>query len=1460
MAYSPREVAEATEAAVTTEAAVVAAPTAAVVAVPMAAAVVAVPTADDSDSDSDASAKARKSRADSDKKRAANEANAAARQLVKEAKRASALSAPAWLRVDLVTTTSARLTWSRSHSAYSLDGVRIGARIKGESVFKTFVTHTHEAETFSHVVVQLESDSEYQFQVVAVHDYFGPDQLFKVPKPMIVDGTRVTSEYVLTQKAEYVKAWFFEDPEDCRRTWAVHVGELTAKGFVKPLYLNNVAAQEMLISQTLPQRRPVSCVTGRRCLQLRMPGGLDGGCTVGTAARDGRRYKVECFIYHEPLEDSALEPVSEEDAGEMEAGTALLKEGLGARLVAWDNSGIFTESDEACAAHCWEKLSVEIKGNAGGRCTLGIQAAKGFRGEILVDAVRVFLLGLDDVGAAAVELENAATEQRINRRGVVHVQVLEAVNLPRKAGGRPATVLHETRVDPDGKPDKKKAYDGEDDGDDPSTADRQAAGRQSNAGGRRLSTMSISGNERPSAPRVEVKWCGSRVAMTAAFEAAPGSFQDSARPRWIADDSSCLTLHLRAGASREGVLEVEVQDCAVSGVAAKAARRRFDSKGKRTALRATPGSPGAVVVIAPVFKDAGIVARRESSVFGLDIPAGGKGVKGMASERRAAFEVQKQQQLTAETNATGAKAVDDMAILRYEKQQLKKPLLEQAAAAQLGGSKPLSVIHDEDAPEEDMAHRVARMRAHMEPATLGRKRGQQKVPDDLAAPIGVLKLRTRDLLAAPAHRVWYRLEDATGATSSCLALKIRQWDPAPRREPWKRRPPVARKRGSRASRASRATRDSRSSRGSLGTLSDDDVSDASSEADEDELENSIGGILSRLSTHFWLNRADKRRLFRQLLAMLGASSSCRADMWQASGKAGKACPEVCQEKIEATLLLKVKTEMVRQGCLEECAASLSDPDVVDVAATLLVALLTLPKKLGENPDCAQCRSTLQDAARQLGVLDWCEEAIDSYDAAVHACGASYFDGEDGGFDVSAPVDGLTDGEKALAKAIADEGAPTNCHAFFPTAAAVLAAVLGSNRRAIVDACRRRPSLFIVIARGAALKVKSACKCLELLNFSPTFDPGLERVYRRHRSAVPCEPAYWRCATLNGESWNDDLLVLEEMRSACRRARERAKAAGRHRKAVGAVPRRVRVVHYAESKAVNADVSEVEALDGAGGCCFEVEDLDATDFVGVGFGLLVQGALDLAKADANLPHAGLLVKTAEASADKRDLALARRQTLALHRDAKKAQKAAQQRRPTPRTPGTPPARPPTPQERAKRLAAKLAREAAGDKPDAPKLDALDAQPTPDEPPARVSTALAKVRLGQKWRSQKLLRAASSSQKLLLAASYKSKRKVDADVMQIDYDAPPTPARPPPAAATPPPRAGVSFDDDAEANTPQRTRRVSFDEGDDEGAPDHGRRRQPDGDDDDDGDGDGRRRSDGGVAEQKTPDGGVPEYES
>jgi hypothetical protein len=227
------------------------------------------------------------------------------------------------------------------------------------------------------------------------------------------------------------------------------------------------------------------------------------------------------------------------------------------------------------------------------------------------------------------------------------------------------------------------------------------------------------------------------------------------------------------------------------------------------------------------------VAKREEAVFGLGLASGAKGVVGMQSERNALAERIQQEDLIDSVHA----AAIAQSVAPMESQRL---LVTRRASLTLDKPPPF----------------LALAKKKLQPATPP-PLAVVDPPDDDVSIVGVLRLRARDLLSAPAHKTWYRLEDEVGSTAMLLALRIKSWDPMPRK--------LAKERKQKS-----ADDDSDS----------DNVSEESLDSDDEEVmrQRTIGGQLSRLTTEFWVEGEDRRQVFKDLLKKLGASPNCRAEL------------------------------------------------------------------------------------------------------------------------------------------------------------------------------------------------------------------------------------------------------------------------------------------------------------------------------------------------------------------------------------------------------------------------------------------------------------------------------------------------------------------------------------------------------------------------------------------------------
>ncbi|KAH8092749.1 hypothetical protein JL720_4910 [Aureococcus anophagefferens] len=1018
------------------------------------------------------------------------------------------------LLVDQVTSTSVRLRWTRPKTRYRLDGVRImmresyGGQGFGSGAFTTVVEHTREPETRSRVVTSLKSDTEYEFQLAAVHDRA---QKKGGAKPMIVDGTRVTSNPIRTTKATYCQAFFFEEPQEIDRLWSVFFGILTrgGEGGANALASGDdyVLAQKLTIAQSDPKPAAPSdddphprpcCLTGRQCLVLNLPGGLDGGCCADIEVKESRRYRVEVFVYHDCSTDREELPHA-------------VPHDSGCALVGFDYKDRYSESKRARMVRQWEKLEVEIIGAPGDRAKIAVQATRSatriYQGAVLLDACRVFMLGRDEVGDCCSELEKAAGEPRLNETGVLRVTVARRATVNKKASGK----------------------------------------------------------ERPSKPRLVIKWGAKVVGESEPFDpieeekhalspvggVTPQAIAvDAARPTWRECDTTRHVLKVKASAKlggigvtdniagqvaksmmRDSVLEIEVQDTAVRGVAARAAPQ------------ARPTSPGASS------------ARRRASP-----PR--PGTPGTDSEDEHLREQ------IVDTSKTETQHVDALA---------------SNAGLAIAGQQGLLA-----------ASRGEQRRGGGRMTMFGRKKPDED--DGGGAPIGRLRLTTRELMCAPPYRAWYRLEDETGLTHMCVALLVRFWDPVPRvpvfsfmaRDVAKKEKEAEKERALLSSKTKQFQEEKRKQR---------------------EIAKSIGALSRKLATEC-LNPKQRNTYFGKLLFMLGCSAGARVAK-AGSSKSKKEVndgetkknlqgaiatmtidrmdPTEAQQRIPVPELLKRKAEMVRQGVLEECVANLCNPRTQESAAALIAAVVTFPVLIVNSSDIHRCSAALQGLVRGLGVLDFIEEACDVYCAEIQGAGASAKDDDNAISDASRAVAPMSVAEKACAAAF--EGgrcAPARAPPA-ATAGALLAVVFGGARTMLVTEMSQRPCLFPVLARAVQENVPCAKKCLENLNFAIQFPPKLVHQYRRFRVLVPyLHDEYWRCPSLEMEMDANE----EEMQNACRGARKRARR--------GAAPPRD-----------GRFPAAARARHGRGSHAFFLEDAARPDleFVAVAYGEMREGALE-----------------------------------------------------------------------------------------------------------------------------------------------------------------------------------------------------------------------------------------------------------
>lgn len=794
----------------------------------------------------------------------------------------------------------------------------------------------------------------------------------------------------------------------------------------------------------------------------------------------------------------------------------------GVVLKAWDyEAGHWSSSQASTSDSGWQKLEVNLIGGPLERVKLSIECSEDYRGTLFVDACSVTLVGRDKVGEAAHLLERDAEFLRSNKDGVVTVALVEAVNLPRFPFSKPPFLPDMATLDDDEGTDEQCW---------------KSSMRDSDSHRRR--------RRRPNF-RFVARWRGKLVAEAAvvAGNQDDNDLTDAARPSWVnVNDASQLscTLDLRNSLGGDSAstlpsllgetFEVELQDMAVTGRAAKLKRQKLFAA-TSTHLSSPPSKEDGLLESASVgmlvcTKDISeTLALRENSLFGGD---------------------------SAQCiNVAGSPLP---ALLPPPENLPRRARLDSLKSA---SSKRLMLLTGLGASENSQ---VAPLNVGDENESLSKSEG---------APVARLQLSIRELLAAPAYRGWYRLEDEDGLTQACVALVLRSWDP-----------------------------------------------DGSGVDDLDE----DSAIISRLASSLARSNCNSRiraDLFRELLRLLGVSSKARArhagnssrgknDRFEVEEVSESTDPTEAQARLDPILLLERKRRMLREGLLEECIANLHDPVCVEASAALLVALVTFPAKLIKtSPDIARCRATLQRMARRNGVLAFVEEASDVFSKSLQGEGASNAR--------TAAVAPLTEKQLALAAAVSAAGAPS-APPSVSTASAVLAAVC-SSRRVLQEVLESRPGMFAILAQGASEGIAGACSSLEMLNFAASFSSALLNEYRAHRVLVPADvPGFWRCPSLEAELSDDK----EDIRQLCREGRRRERASERHRQATGTFPRRVRVRArlFARVRSLSGEAFEFARLSLAGGPAFRTNDAnrDDQDLVAVAFDRLASTTLHVRTAE------------------------------------------------------------------------------------------------------------------------------------------------------------------------------------------------------------------------------------------------------
>ena len=140
---------------------------------------------------------------------------------------------------------------------------------------------------------------------------------------------------------------------------------------------------------------------------------------------------------------------------------------------------------------------------------------------------------------------------------------------------------------------------------------------------------------------------------------------------------------------------------------------------------------------------------------------------------------------------------------------------------------------------------------------------------------------------------------------------------------------------------------------------------------------------------------------------------------------------------------------------------------------LIAAIVTFPRALIlSSSDIHRCSAALQALVRGLGVLEWIEEACDTYTAEIHGAGASAKDTDDSTTisDASRAVAPMTHAEKAMVHAFATGKCSPACVPHAATAGALLAVVFGGSRTQLVVELTQRPNLFPVLARAVQDRV------------------------------------------------------------------------------------------------------------------------------------------------------------------------------------------------------------------------------------------------------------------------------------------------------------------------------------------------------------------------------------------------------
>ena len=138
------------------------------------------------------------------------------------------------------------------------------------------------------------------------------------------------------------------------------------------------------------------------------------------------------------------------------------------------------------------------------------------------------------------------------------------------------------------------------------------------------------------------------------------------------------------------------------------------------------------------------------------------------------------------------------------------------------------------------------------------------------------------------------------------------------------------------------------------------------------------------------------------------------------------------------------------------------------------------------------------------MLDFCEEATDSYTMRVQGAGGSGKDcDEDAAQDPSRATQPLGNVARAVVHAMSSTGrvAPQPCPDIV-LAGCLVAVVFGGAKRALLQAFSERPNLFPCLAYAVKEGIPIAKRCFRDLNLHHHFPKQVVDVYLRYRPLVP----------------------------------------------------------------------------------------------------------------------------------------------------------------------------------------------------------------------------------------------------------------------------------------------------------------------------------------------------------------------